>query len=89
MQRVATASPDVPPRLLSQLDRLAGHLSQIERTTFGGPILGTRQNKLLPTKNASHVDSPIRIISSAFLLAYCEHLGSWPRSDELLFLCVR
>ena len=68
---VVTASPDVLPRLLSQLDRPAGHVSQIERATFGGPILGARQN--IPTKNAS--DSPIRIISSAFLLVYCEHLG--------------
>jgi hypothetical protein len=73
---------------ISRLVSTCGHLSQIERI-FGGPILGTQQNKLLPTENVSYVDTPIHIITSAFLLAHCEHLGSWPRNDELLFLCVR
>ena len=79
-----------PLRLMYQpVDSTCAHLSQIERTTFARPILGTQQNKLLPTENVSHVDTPIHIITSAFLLAHYEHLGSWPRNDELLFLCVR
>src|SRR5262249_15916486 len=62
-RRVATASPDVS----------VGWIRPAGICRSGGPILGTQQNKLLPTENVSPLHTPIRIISSAFLLAHCEH----------------